>query len=372
MLRIKHINADSCFLLTFLPSSASPSASHTHPGAFTILIDPWLSGPSKVFSSSFALTLHTVDACVASLRDLPVPDLILISQDKNDHCHKATLTELPGDIESRIVGTEKAVRKIRAWKHFRTERMQACPRFEPRVKESVLRIPIPGSSPTDTPGEVTIALLAPKADLIGLHNAFAITYRAPQLSASSPTPEPTLSLLYSPHGIALPLVTAYASSPLSPLSPGNLPLTALLHCLDSITMPWYLGGSICSGSSSGVAIAKALGVKVWVGAHDEEKVNSGVSLKSLRIVRSERGQVRTLLGWKGAEVVLKEGEEEKASAREGMGGGIGEKEVDEKAVEREMGRDMGKEGKVVTVTRLMELAPGEEVCVRGGMDEEVT
>jgi len=49
-----------------------------------------------------------------------------------------------------------------------------------------------------------------------------------------------------------------------------------------------------------------------------------------------------------------------------------EGEVDEKAVERETGREMVKEGKVVTVTRLVELAPGEEVCVRGGMDEEVT
>jgi len=353
MLRIKHINADSCFLLTFLPSSAPSSADSNYPGAFTILIDPWLSGPSKVFSSSFALTLHTIDSCVASLRDLPTPDLILISQDKNDHCHKATLTELSPDIKSHIVGTVAAVKKIKSWKHFKTERMHACPRFEPRVKGSIFRIPIPGQSPTDTPGEVTIAHLAPKADMIGLHNAFAITYREPCNSKSTNGPPngtstapPTISLLYSPHGIAVPLVTSYATSHLNTL-PGSLPLTALLHCLDSITMPWYLGGSICTGSSSGVAIARALGALVWVGAHDEEKVNTGVSLKSLRIVRSEGGEVRALLGGGGkgeGEVIVVEGE--------GKGEFVNETEV-----------EMGREGEVVTMTRLMELDPGEEVCV---------
>lgn len=356
MIRIKHINGDACFLITCLPSHAPDTASATFPGAFTILVDPWLSGPSMVWHSRFALTNHTVPACIESLLDLPTPDVILVSQEKNDHCNQGTLTQLPPDVDTLILGTAAAAKKIKSWKHFSQSQVHALSRFDERRGDSVHRIEIPALSEGGSAGEVTIALLAPKADLVGLHNALAVTYRAPSdrpciirnpssqrqpfsapatrthtqslfsAKSRSPTPtpaasslrsfpvptpdqehsdEPTLSLLYSPHGIDFfPLVSTYASSHLQPLS--ALPLTALIHCLDGIANPWYLGGNICSGSPSGIEIAKALGARVWVGAHDEEKINSGVSLK-LTFTKYDREVVRREIGCDSEEEVVREG-----------------------------------------------------------------
>jgi hypothetical protein len=375
MLRIKHINGDSCFLLTFLPSYALADASESFPGAYTVLIDPWLTGPSKVWSARFALTEHTVAACIDNLNELPRPDLVLISQEKNDHCHQPTLTQLSSSGGSIIVGTTAAARKIKSWKHFKNSHIHALQRYEERKEDTVFRIPVYAVSDSTAPGEITIALLAPKADLTGLHNAMAITYRAPSStlspkkghshSSSAPTTragtptlfkkmsssllrsltptasslgstytlsgttEPTISLIYSPHGVAYPFVSAYASSHL--LSCNALPLTALIHCLDSIANPWYLGGTICSGAPSGAEIAKNLSARVWVGAHDEDKINSGLSLKSLKYLKYERDGIREMIG---AKIVA--------------------------------GGDL--QGVVMTteesVTELLELLPGEEICVK--------
>jgi len=120
-----------------------------------------------------------------------------------------------------------------------------------------------------------------------------------------------------------PLVASYASSHL--LSSNALPLTALIHCVDGIANPWYLGGTICSGSPSGIQIAKALGAEVWVGAHDEEKLNTGLSLK-LTFTKYNRAEIR-----------------EKIAAAD----------VDELV-----------DGRRAGVTELVELNPGQEICVK--------
>lgn len=372
MLRIKHINADACFLITCLPSYAPENASESFPGSFSILVDPWLSGPSMVWHSRFAMTEHVEPACVESICELPTPDVILISQDKNDHCNQATLTQLRPDIDTLILGTGAAVKKIKSWKHFNADQVHALPRFEQRKEDAIFRIHLPPLSAKGLAGEVTIALLAPKADLVGLHNALAVTYRAPSSVLSivrnpsyrtepvsapttrsgtptlfssrtrSPTPtayslrsfrsnivpdERTLSFLFSPHGIDYdPLVLSYASSHL--LQSSALPLTALIHCLDGIDNPWYLGGSICSGSPSGIEIAKALDAAVWIGAHDEEKVNSGISLK-LTFTKYDRAEVRKKIAAVDADYLVGD------AHRSGM-------------------------------TELVELDPGEEVCIRPG------
>jgi len=370
MIRIKHINADACFLISCLPSHAPETASGTYPGAFTILVDPWLSGPSMVWHSRFALTEHVVPACVDSLLDLPTPDLILVSQDKNDHCNQGTLTQLPSDVDALILGTGAAAKKIKSWKHFTGDQVHGLARFDPRKEDSVFRIVLPATSEDGTAGEVTVALLAPKADLVGLHNALAVTYRAPSSSrpamarnpssqrqpfsapttrtgtpslfsnksrSSTPTasslksfPPPqagqerTISLLYSPHGVDYsPLVASYATNHL--LSSSALPLTALIHCVDGIANPWYLGGTICSGSPSGIQIAKALGAEVWVGAHDEEKVNTGLSLK-LTFTKYDRAEIREMIAAVDVEELV--------------------------------------EGRRAGVTELVELDPGQEICVK--------
>ena len=73
-----------------------------------------------------------------------------------------------------------------------------------------------------------------------------------------------------------------------------LPLTALLHCLDQADNPWWLGGNICAGTLCGLEIARNLLARVWVGAHDEEKVVKGCAAKLLGIRKFGVEEVRKL------------------------------------------------------------------------------
>jgi hypothetical protein len=66
------------------------------------------------------------------------------------------------------------------------------------------------------------------------------------------------------------------------LSSGALPLTALLHCFNRVSNPWYLGGNICSGFPGGVEIAQDLLARCWISAHDGERVMSGFATSKMQ------------------------------------------------------------------------------------------
>ena len=354
-LKISHLNADATFLLIFSPPFATLNDRGTCPGSFTILLDPWLTGPCTILNKHFAQTIHNTPPSVQSIRDLSPPDLVLLSQDKPDHCHAETLTQLPTDSDALILGTPAAARKVRSWNHFSPENVQSLKRFDERKEDTVYRIPIPPFSPNGAAGEVTVALLAPKHELTGLHNAIAFTYRPPSSPLSiktgsyvnlPPTPpatpppvsstsrrsmspgrrptsrgstrlgrmsnvssstlnltstatpfssmrEKTLSVIFSPHGVPYKDVEQYATSHL--LSASALPLTALFHSFDEISNPWYLGGRINIGSPGGLEIARRLFAKVWVGAHDEDKDNRGFGTRRTKVKKWRAQDVQSLL-----------------------------------------------------------------------------
>lgn len=230
------------------------------------------------------MTYHTIPACIESLAELPVPDVVLISQEKTDHCHKETLLQLDPNCGATILGTPAAVKKIKGWKHFNPTTLHSLRPYDEQKEETVHRIALPPISSSGSLGEVTIANLSSRADLTGLHNAIGITYRAP-----STTCEETISVLYSPHGVSYSIIESYASAHLQPLS--ALPLTALLHSFDRASNPWYLGGNICAGTPGGSEIARNLSVKHWISAHDERKADSGMAVKAIKFQRFERDEI---------------------------------------------------------------------------------
>ena len=64
-------------------------------------------------------------------------------------------------------------------------------------------------------------------------------------------------------------MSAYATSHL--VAEAALPLTALLHCFDDVSGPWWArraGGARAVGVSVGRTTAAKLGARVWIGAHD--------------------------------------------------------------------------------------------------------
>lgn len=383
-LRVKHLNADSSFLLIFTPPlhAALTDRQGTFPGSFTILVDPWLApAASTIFHKRFACTSRRVPACVDSLADLPEPDAILVSQDKPDHCHRETLCSLPPHTRATIYAVPAAAKKIRSWKHFDPAQVVALPRFDDHRDESVFRIPIPAYSLTGQPGEISIANMAPKLDVTGLHQAIGITYRPPSSPLSSnhttthldlpvalPSPpstpllsgspqsarrasflsrgslsslrsavrrhahdtastppvtppltdssvsfasvstmtisspvltkpsnhrEKAISVLYSPHGLAYEHIEPWVSGHL--FHEGALPLTALFHGLERSGNPWYFGGNILAGAENGINVALALHARRWFIAHDEEKENSGISIRTLTTKRYPRDEVRNMM-----------------------------------------------------------------------------
>ncbi|KAK6865926.1 hypothetical protein PG995_002454 [Apiospora arundinis] len=389
-LTIKHLNEDASFLLSFepiLPPHIRGTAAAPKP--YIILLDPWITGPSKIFHSKISVSTHKNPACVTSLSELPEPDLVIISQHKSDHCNEATLRQLPGTgTKTQILAEPSAARVIKSWKYFDSDKIWTIPKWEdPRTtgKSTVLRVPVPAVAPDGQPGEVTVAWIPQKRDLACLHSAIALTYRPPstdglappeqytlmpsltsppatprtvrsiappfpmvQKSSGKPAPltppmsptnsayftrpaagtlpaSPTelaapsdafagcrpisssatitaaaqhkehgsttrpLSLIFSPHGINYAHLAPYASSHL--VSEAALPLTALLHCMDSISNPWWLGGNICAGLPAGAEIARRLCARVWLSAHDGDKDVRGLATGLLKTRKYRRDEV---------------------------------------------------------------------------------
>ncbi|OLN95853.1 hypothetical protein CCHL11_05031 [Colletotrichum chlorophyti] len=367
-LTVKQLNADASFLLTFEPIVPQSIPGIT-PRPFRILMDPWIIGPSTIFHSILSTTTHKQCPCVCSLRHLPEPDLVIISQHNSDHCNEATLRQLPASgSRTKILAEPMAAKVIRSWKYFDNDKVHMIPRWEdPRTsgKESVIRLRVPPHVPGGEPGEVSVAFIPQRRDFKGLHAAIGITYRPPPTSPrfthlftpsetplaqhgqktvaanlTPPTPPSTpgtrplrsvrsapslgpkqqlsprdraVSVIFSPHGIPYRSLRPYADSHLAAES--ALPLTALLHCFNTVSNPWWLGGNISAGMPAGQETAAALGARAWVSTHDGDKHVRGLAtglLKTKKYARqpSHRGRRAGGEKDKGTEVlVLGVGEE---------------------------------------------------------------
>ncbi|KAJ8607562.1 hypothetical protein MRB53_040193 [Persea americana] len=150
---VEKLNADTTFLLTFYPSiDAQPAQSR-----YTILFDPWLEGQSSWIHPVLQSSDHTITPTIASLADIEQHiDLIIVSQDKPDHCHKQTLCSWPKEKDIRILASPSAARRIRDWKHFNKNSISEIPVYTATEKR-LIDIEIPS-------GKIQIANLVSKLD----------------------------------------------------------------------------------------------------------------------------------------------------------------------------------------------------------------
>jgi hypothetical protein len=338
-LTVKHINSDASFLLTFSPTLPFPPSPNNPARSFTILLDPWITGASKIWHHKFSISRHKHEACISSLTELDEPDLVIISQDKTDHCHEETLKQLPRSGGKTVILAEPAASKvIKGWKFFDKEKVATLPRWEAtRNSSAIYRVPVPPVVPGGIPGEVTIAFIEQKKDITRLHSAIGITYRPPPSSMpyeSPPLTPPgsphsplstfsnfmdnrTLSVIFSPHGCNYKTLSPYVTSHL--ITEAALPLTCLLHCFDRVQNAWYMGGNISAGFPGGLEIAQSLCAKVWISAHDGDKDTTGFANNKIKIQKFPREEVENVVSPRsdkfpgrkmGTEaVVLKAGEE---------------------------------------------------------------
>lgn len=317
-LDVTHLNADTTFLITLAPAWAPRHARSKVPGSCTILFDPWLAGTSSIWSPRFQLSRHTKPPAIDNLRHIPLPNLIIVSQGKPDHCHKETLCTLAADAAVTIVAVPDAARQIKSWKHFQSAKIIVLDVYNPKVAATLVRLPLEAYMEASAPGEVTIAHLSQPGDVSGLHNAIAVTYRAPgstyisQLGVEQALPltppvspntgpapltlsprvpsqsisspklaiESTLSMLYTPHGITRRAIESYMSTHLRACN--ALPLTALFHAVNVEQNPWFMGGRVVSGLPGGIDLINLLGAKHWFSAHDEDKDNRGLATAMIK------------------------------------------------------------------------------------------
>ncbi|KAK1688340.1 hypothetical protein BDP55DRAFT_629937 [Colletotrichum godetiae] len=111
-------------------------------------------------------------------------------------------------------------------------------------------------------------------------------------SAASISPDVrdrAVSVIFSPHGISYSCLEKYAKTHLK--AEAALPLTALLHCFDTVSNPWWLGGNISAGMPAGQETAAALGARAWVSTHDGDKDVRGLVTKMLRTKKYTQKQV---------------------------------------------------------------------------------
>ncbi|KAB5530468.1 hypothetical protein GE09DRAFT_1041441 [Coniochaeta sp. 2T2.1] len=397
-LTVKHLNDDASFLLSFEPVFEAPGAG-VNVEPFRILLDPWITGPSTILHPKMSVTHQKHQACISSLTELPEPDIVIISQHIPDHCNEATLRQLPATGTKTVILAEPtSARLIRSWKYFDKEKVQTIPKWDDwsaTKEDNIIRIPLKPTIQGGEPGEVTVAFIPQRKDMMGLHSAVGITYRPPTTTApdagplpspytpwtppasprprksctnlfsssnhnlpppdlspeptptspgvfslrsvrsaipsspfspllppppsssSSPSVQPTTrSVLFSPHGISYPSLQGYISSHLSPRS--ALPLTVLLHCFDSITNPWWLGGEILLGAPVGAVTAAKTRARAWISAHDGEKEVRGLVNGLLKTRKWSREEVQREVRF---EVGLGEDGGEKGKRWEGEGEG---------------------------------------------------
>ncbi|KAJ9634735.1 hypothetical protein H2204_006184 [Knufia peltigerae] len=207
---VKHLNADSTFLLLFSPeANPSPAELTFAGGAFSVLIDPWLKGPSIVTAPWFARTEHTVPSAIRHLSEIEEPDVVVVSQKKTDHCHKETLLQLRPEARTVIAAEPAAAKVIKSWAHFDPHKVHGLLKYDPKVKFGrSFRLSIPPLGAEGFPGEVNISFVPAKNYMTGLHNAFGITYQPPTRTKSL-APIATMDL---------PKVTKYFHMPLSPMT----------------------------------------------------------------------------------------------------------------------------------------------------------
>ncbi|KAK3680476.1 hypothetical protein LTR37_021211, partial [Vermiconidia calcicola] len=336
-LTIQQLNADTTYLLTFSPPN---TPCHRATASYTVLIDPWLSGPSSILHPSFQISRHTSEPAISSLSEIADEiDLIIVSQDKPDHCHKKTLCSLPKDSNVDMLVTPAAAKKIRSWKDFAgVQRVRVLPAYNASDPLStVIKIPLPAYSNSNTPGEVTIANVATKLDITGLHNAIGITYQPPSAlkdssthkteegsrkantdsdlpdnkeedealgsrtdsgigsssSSANKSQENILSVIYTPHGVYPRVLEPYINSYLRPRN--ALPVTALFHSINTEENPKLLGGRVAAGAPRGLELVQVTGAGHWIGAHDEAKDNRGVATTWIKSRKYDVNEVREML-----------------------------------------------------------------------------
>lgn len=278
-----HLNADTTWLLSlpYPPSTERPAGRRR----FNILLDPWLQGPQSDVASWFSTQWHLVAPSVQTIQELNALlaeleqddtgkedlssvhiDVVTISHEFTDHCHEATLKELPRT--TPVVATEKAAELIKSWKHF----------------DTVITTPGYSSSTSDWQKALSVSPLPPwlgigrvitEGNALYYHSAVIIAFQQAATGVADCSGGDNASpgaVLYSPHGIK--------ASDLDAVKKSGINTLALLHGLDDVRI--WMTKQLNLGALNGLEAVRASGAKYWIATHDEVKKGGGFIAPLLR------------------------------------------------------------------------------------------
>lgn len=314
---LHHLNADTSWLLQIPRPQAATSRSGRH--YYNVLIDPWLSGPQSDVASWFSKQWHATESKVASIAALEellrstevlalglrlgsgrksnaeeiqengevqsYIDVVAISHEFTDHCHKDTLLEVHPDVP--VFAAEKAAALIKSWNHFRS--VTATPKFTDKVKDWH------ATSVPPLPEWVGISRLVSSRDALYYHSAIMIAFnngdsqtkaqnrlndqsekesgsngshQGTQATRASIDEDGAEAVVYTPHGIH------HESLALLPAAKPQIDTLAFLHGLHDVSIDW--GQQLNLGAHNGLKAQRLLNAKYWIGTHDEVKHGGGV------------------------------------------------------------------------------------------------
>jgi hypothetical protein len=289
-----HLNADTTWLLQLpYPAAYSPPPGRTH---LNVLLDPWLDGPQSDVAWWFSTQHHVIASSVPTLEDLngalrevegrglseedkgevdddaSFIDVVAISHEFTDHCHRATLEELPRN--TAILATDVAADLIRSWNHF--DKVITAPALAPGV--SWTRLPV-----GDLPPWLAIGRVISPGNALYYHSAvliaFDINHRpdAPSLIAEA--------VIYSPHGIE--------SQDLAGLQSSGVQALALLHGMHDVRI--WMTKQLNLGALNGIKAVNVSGARYWIATHDEVKKGAGfIAPMLLRTIYTLKDAVATV------------------------------------------------------------------------------
>ncbi|VUC20645.1 unnamed protein product [Clonostachys rosea] len=281
---LTHLNADTTWLIQIpLPTRIPRPQERTH---FNILIDPWLQGPQSDVASWFSTQWHVVASSVDTLAKLNgilyqlekldrdqetssddisnMIDVVVVSHEFTDHCHQATLQELPKG--TPVIATDIASNLIQSWGHFDT--VITAPGLEKDAPWTSLK-----NVCSCLPEWLAIGRVVTPGNSLYYHSAIFIAFDLCEDGEQQNGLGE--AIIYSPHGISGEDLAFVPSSGMETL--------ALLHGLHDVSI--WMTKQLNLGALNGIRAVEASRAKYWIATHDEIKRGGGFIAPLLRRVQ---------------------------------------------------------------------------------------
>lgn len=191
-------------------------------------------------------------------------DAVCCSHEFTDHCHEATLRELPTTVP--VFAPKKAASLVRSWNHF--EHVEDVPVYRSAYDWRAV------AERSRLPRWLGIGRVHTRGDApIYFHSALVITFAL----AAAGGDRRAEAIVYTPHGVAADSLSLLVAQP------GKHPaeILALIHGLHDISLA---GAQLNLGMRNAVRAREILGARYWVPTHDEQKVARGLVASFLKRV----------------------------------------------------------------------------------------